>query len=149
MGSTTLELLTFAVVFAAICVGLTALTRKASSPATPTKERRSTLALVQQYSPAIDVMMEYRDVRAFRTLRRVRISQALRNRAGRLYLLGFYEAATKPRTFRLDRVICFASLDGEVLDTRRFVLERLGLPAETSGVGPARRLPSVGRGRAA
>lgn len=149
MGSTTLELLTFAVVFAAVCIGLTTFIRKASSPATPAVKRRSTLVPVQRYSPAIDVMMEYRDVRAFRTLRRVRISQALRNRAGRLYLLGFYEAATKPRTFRLDRVICFASLDGEVLDTRRFVLERLGLPAETSGAGPASRFPSIGRGRAA
>jgi hypothetical protein len=122
------ELLTFVAVFGTICVGHLVIVRKRSLQPGPKPRRR--LDLVKQYSPAIDVMMEYRDARAFKTLRRIRIAQVLRNRAGRLYLLGFNELAMKPRTFRLDRIVCIASLDGEVLEMRRFLIDRLGLPAD-------------------
>ena len=137
MTKPVMEALTFVVVFGVACACITALWRS-YAPAQASKRRR-TMELVQQYTPAIDVMLEYRDVHAFKTLRRVRISQALRGWAGHLYLLGFYESATKPRTFRLDRVVSFVSLDGEVLETRRFLNDRLGITDApgASGCRPA------------
>ena len=142
MSELVIESLIFVIVFIGACALLNWLVRGAA-PGAPSKARPA-LEPIRQYSPAIDIMMEYRGARMFRTLRRVRITRALRHHTGRLYLLGFYEAANRPRTFRLDRVICFASLDGEVLDTQHFVSKRLELSPERTPA-PARnmeRLPA-------
>ncbi|MDE2463224.1 MAG: hypothetical protein KGO02_05880 [Alphaproteobacteria bacterium] len=138
MNNITAELLTFMGMFATVFVGLSFLVRTPRTSSAPAAKVRRALSPVRTYAPAVDIVMVYRDAQAFRTRRRVRISKTLRHRSGRLYLLGHYELASRPHTFRLDRVIGFESLDGMAIDRQDFVRERLQLPADLqlNAVGP-------------
>jgi predicted DNA-binding transcriptional regulator YafY len=58
----------------------------------------------------------------------VAVVRSLRHRDGRLFILGLCGSRRDPRTFRVDRIIRVATPDGEVLDTREFLTDWLGIP---------------------
>ena len=77
----------------------------------------------------VEVMLEYRNATGFVTLRNVRIIGYTTRRAGRASLFALCNGGTAPRNFRIDRIISVATLDGEVMETRRFLTQTLGLAA--------------------
>ncbi len=79
--------------------------------------------------PPVEVMLEYRNATGFVTLRKIRILGYVPRSAGRSCLFALCNGGTAPRTFRIDRIISLATLDGEVMDTRRFLTETLGVGA--------------------
>ena len=113
----------FALVFGAICVAY-ALGR--GNKEIPSWFRN--LTRIRRYSPLIEVYIEYRDARGRKMLPKVSIQRSLSGRSGRLYLFGFCNEY--PRTFRVDRILSIANLDGEIIDTRRFLIERLAIPPD-------------------
>jgi len=91
---------------------------------------RRSLRLVRQYSPPINIVLEYRNGAGLKTLWRVRLQKSLHGSDGALYLQALFGTPSRFRTFRVDRILCFATPDGEVLDTQRFLTEQLAIPAE-------------------
>lgn len=79
--------------------------------------------------PPVEVMLEYRNATGFTTLRKIRILGYVPRRAGRSCLFALCNGGTAPRTFRIDRIISVANLDGELLDLREFLTEALGVTA--------------------
>ena len=79
--------------------------------------------------PPVDVMLEYRNATGYVTLRRIRILGYVPHRRGRTCLFALCNGGTAPRNFRIDRIITLTTLDGEIIDTRRFLTERLGIAA--------------------
>ena len=86
------------------------------------------LSRIRRYSPLVEVYIEYRDAQGRKMLPKVSIQQSLSGRSGHLYLFGFCNE--KPRFFRTDRILSIASPDGEIIDTWRFLTERLAIPPE-------------------
>jgi len=125
MVAIVLEIGVFVLVFAAVCFayGIGRRARNASN---------TTLGLcpIQQYSPPVDAVLEYRNEAGYRSLRRVSILRSLRRPDGRLYLLAFAGKPGKPRTFRVDRILCIATPVGEIVDMLAFLVEELGIPTE-------------------
>ena len=79
--------------------------------------------------PPVEVMLEYRNATGFTTLRPIRILGYVPRRAGRSLLFALCNGGRSPRTFRIDRIITVATLDGEVIDTRAFLTKTLGMSA--------------------
>jgi hypothetical protein len=79
--------------------------------------------------PPVEVMLEYRNATGFTSLRRIRILGYLPRRAGRSCLFALCNGGTAPRMFRIDRIISLATLDGQIIETRRFLAETLGVTA--------------------
>lgn len=77
--------------------------------------------------PPVEIMLEYRNATGFVTLRKIRVLGYVPRRAGRSCLFALCNGA--PRTFRIDRIICVARLDGEIMETRKFLTETLGVAA--------------------
>lgn len=91
---------------------------------------RQGLREIRHYRPPVDVVLEYRNGQGFRTLRRLAVLKAFVRRDGRLYLFGISHRPARPRMFRVDRIRCIATPDGEVVDTAQFLLQQLALPAD-------------------
>jgi hypothetical protein len=111
----------FFAVYAAFALG------RGSTP--PSIFGRTTLQELHRYDPAIEAVLEYRSESGFKSLRKIHITKSRRRHDGRLYLLGYCHRSRGPRTFRVDRIICFATPDGEVIDTHEFLIKRLAIPA--------------------
>jgi hypothetical protein len=86
------------------------------------------LRRIRRYLPPVEVTLEYRGESGTKSSRRVAVVRSLRHRDGRLYLLGLCGSRRDPRTFRVDRIISVATADGEIVDTRRFLVEWLSIP---------------------
>ena len=112
-----IELLIFVFVFVAILGGYHL----------GTSERFGRPAEVKEIRQA-ETMLEYRNATGFTTLRKVRFLGYAHRRGGRSCLFALCNNGTQPRTFRVDRIVSIATLDGEVLDTRQFLTETLGVP---------------------
>jgi hypothetical protein len=119
------ELTVFVLVFGAV-VGAYILGHRE----TPFAKWQRSLRELRRYQPPIDVVIEYQNKAGFRSQRRLAILRSLCGKDGQVYVLGICRNSNKPRTFRTDRISCFATTDGEVLDKQRFLLERLALPTE-------------------
>jgi hypothetical protein len=85
---------------------------------------------IHQYSPPVDVVIEYRSTSGFTTLRHLRLLRSLHRPKGGLYLFGLCDRARRPRTFRVDRIVSIATPHGEIIDTRDFLTGRLAIPVE-------------------
>lgn len=143
MDNTAIECGVFILVFAGVCAAY-ALGRGARTPSS-----RRILEPIRRYSPPIEVVLEYRNESGFKALRRVRVTQSLSRPDGRLYLLGFCNARGKPRTFRVDRILCVATVDGEIIETDGFLTNRLGIPFDlvAAQVRVPKALPPGARSR--
>jgi len=131
------ELSIFALVFGAICFAYT-MGRDEGRPAFWQPQLR----LIQRYSPPIEMVLEYCDERGAKTVRRLRVIKTLARRDGRLYLFGACQKSRELRTFRVDRIISVATIHGEVVDTTRFLVERLRIPSELCVASVAAQSPS-------
>ena len=136
MNAIAMEVATFAVVFGAVLTAFT-LGRRSRGDAKPRAARdpHPGYHLIRQYSPPVDMRVEYRNPGGFSMLRDMRIIRAL-HRRGRLYLFGLCDRGAKPRIFRADRITCFATLDGEVIDTGHFLTGPLQIPSELCPATP-------------
>ncbi|HEY1615523.1 MAG TPA: WYL domain-containing protein [Rhizomicrobium sp.] len=136
-----IECAVFVAVFAAICLAYP-LGRGGGRPLAFTRG----LQELRRYDPAIEAVLEYRSEGGFRTVRKVHVTRSQRRRDGRLYLTGFCHRRLGPRTFRVDRIICVATMDGEVIDKRRFLIDRLAIPPELCTVagGSSGSIPTRG-----
>lgn len=148
MNAFGIEVLTFAVVFGAVLVafawGRNSTSsfgdRKTDGPAKP-RDPHPGFQLIRQYSPPIYMRIEYRWPSGFSMLLNVRILRVLHRRE-RLYLFGLCDPNAKPKMFRVDRIVCFVTLDGEVVDTLPFLTDRLRIPREFRSA-PSIPKPSV------
>ena len=86
------------------------------------------LRRIRRYFPPVEVTLDYRAETGARFSRRVFVVRSLRHRDGRLYLLGLCGRRRDPRTFRVDRIVSVATADGEIIDTRRFLVDWLSIP---------------------
>jgi hypothetical protein len=77
----------------------------------------------------VEVLLEYRNATGFTTQRKIKILEFIPRGGGRSCLFAVGKNGTAPRTFRIDRILSIATLDGEVLDTQQFLTERLGIRA--------------------
>ena len=138
MNPIVIESAVFAVVFGAVLAAFR-LGRHDRGDAKPhaTRNPHPGYHLIRQYSPPVDMRVEYRNPGGFSMLRDMRILRAL-HRRGRLYLFGLCDRGAKPRIFRADRITCFATLEGEVVDVRPFLTGPLQIPSELC---PAVRFP--------
>jgi hypothetical protein len=109
-----IEFLTFVVVFAAVIgaysFGTRATGKSLAKPVQPT-----------------DIWLEYRSAYGRATRRRLKIVQTIIASNGRGYVCGDDGSASRFKMFRTDRIISIATPEGEVIDTRRFLSERLGI----------------------
>lgn len=86
---------------------------------------------IEEYRPPIKVVLEYRNDSGDRYNGPFAVLRSLRHRRDdRLYLLGFLGKQGKPRVFRVDRIVSMKTPDGQPVDTRRFLIDRLGIPRE-------------------
>jgi len=120
------ECAVFVVVFVAVCAAFT-LGRGSGAAQI---FRYATLLELHRYDPAIEVLLEYRYESGSKSLRRVHITRCQRRYDGRLYLVCYCHRSNGPRTFRVDRIISFATLDGEVIDRYQFLIDRLSISKE-------------------
>lgn len=88
---------------------------------------------IEEYRPPVKVVLDYRNSAGTRYTGSVAIVKSLRHRNdGRLYLLGFSGKQSKPRVFRVDRIVSMKTTGGKPIEKRRFLVDRLGLPDELS-----------------
>jgi predicted DNA-binding transcriptional regulator YafY len=125
---TAIECVVFVAVFAVVCFAFGP-RRRSESPLRFVRGLRQ----LHRYTPAVEVVLDYRSASGTKIVRRVHVTQSQYRRDGRLYLIGFCHYRLAPRTFRVDRVLCFATPDGEVIDTRRFLIDRLAIPPDLCG----------------
>jgi hypothetical protein len=137
------ECAVFVVVFVAVCAAFALGRGSTSSPVFG----RTTLQELHSYDPAIEVFLEYRNETGFKSLRRVHITRSQYRHDGRLYLIGYCHRSNGPRTFRADRIICFATQDGEVLDKQQFLMNRLAIPAALCTIAAEAFMPTAGGGQ--
>jgi hypothetical protein len=115
------EVLTFVVVFGAILAAYTLGQLRHSS-------RRNYQQNQQRRNlPSAELLLEYRNATGFTTLRKIRIVGYQPRPHGRSCVFALCNNGTAPRSFRVDRIISMATLDGEVLDTQNFLAEQLGV----------------------
>lgn len=88
-------------------------------------ERRDDSALRKPPHPAPEILLEYRNATGFQTQRRIKILGYMQRPRGSSCLFALCNNGTAPRMFR---IVSIASLDGEILDTRHFLTETLGVP---------------------
>ncbi len=120
MATVGLELIVFAVVFGAVIAAYAFGQSRRGEPGPG--------SLIRQYSPPINMWLEYKNREGYESLQPVKILRSERRTNGHLYLFGF-NGRDKPREYRIDRISCIASEDGEVLDYREFLTTRLNIPA--------------------
>ena len=94
----------------------------------------SGLRALRRYTPPVEVVLDYRSAGGGKIVRRVHVTRSQYRRDGRIYLTGFCHHRRAPRTFRVDRALCFATPDGEIIDTRQFLVGRLAIPADLCGL---------------
>ena len=87
------------------------------------------LRRIRRYFPPVEVTLQYRAESGAKSSRRVAVIKSLRHRDGRLYLLGLCGSRRDPRTFRVDRIVSVATADGQTIDTRQFLVDRLSIPS--------------------
>ena len=92
---------------------------------------------IQRYSPPVDVVLAYRSESGVESARRVAVLRSLRHEDGRLYLLGFTGSRNKPTTYRVDRIVNIATVDGETIDRHRFLTDWLAIPRNLWATGEA------------
>lgn len=129
MHAIALQATTFAVVFGAVIAAFTLGRRSRNAEQRAPRDPHPGYRLIRQYSPPVDMRVEYRNPGGFAMLRDMRILRALRRR-GRLYLFGLCDRKAKPRLFRADRIICFTTLEGEVVEVQPFLIGALSIPPE-------------------
>jgi WYL domain-containing protein len=119
------EVLTFLVVFAVILAAY-ALGRHRGwpSPWSTSEQRQAGRDL-----PPVKVLLEYRNATGFTTRRKIEIVAYMSRPSGRSCLFALCNNGAAPRTFRIDRIVSIATLDGEILDTQQFLAEQLGVTA--------------------
>jgi len=103
---------------------------------------RPQLRALRHYSPPVEIVLEYRDERGATTLRRLRVLKSLVHPDGRLYLRGACPKSQKVKNFRVDRIVSVATIHGEVIDARRFLIERLRVPSELYVASAASKVQS-------
>lgn len=119
------EVLTFLVVFV-VFLAAYALGRHSDQPSRWRGNQQ--LQASGKISP-VEVLLEYQNATGFTTRRKVVILAYVPRSGGRSCLFAICNYGTAPRTFRIDRIVSIATLDGEILDTQQFLTERLGVRA--------------------
>lgn len=89
---------------------------------------------LHRYTAPVEVVLDYCSAGGGRIVRRVHITRSQYRRDGRIYLTAFCHHRRAPRTFRVDRVLCFATPDGEIIDTRQFLVGQLAIPPDLCGL---------------
>jgi len=79
----------------------------------------------------IEIILEYRNASGHVTLRKVRVMRYLSRRNGRSYLSGVCSGGQ--RSFRVDRIVSVAKLDGEVVEKADFLASVLDVPNRIYG----------------
>jgi hypothetical protein len=77
--------------------------------------------------PPVEVLLHYRNATGFTTRRKVKILAFVPRRNGRSCLFALGKHCAEPRTFRVDRIVSIATLDGKAIDTQQFLTEWLGV----------------------
>jgi hypothetical protein len=117
-----IEILIFVLVFGGILTAYELGRRGSESSA-----RKSQMRSAGGNGAAAEIMLEYRNATGFTTLRKVLVLGYMPRSQGRACIFALCNNGTAPRTFRVDRIISIATLDGEVVDTQKFLEQRLGM----------------------
>lgn len=117
-----IEILIFVLVFGGILAAYEFGRRSGEASA-----RKSQLGWTGGNGPVAEIMLEYRNATGFTTLRKAIVLGYVPRSRGRSCLFALCNNGTAPRTFRIDRIVSIATLDGEVLDTQTFLEQLLGV----------------------
>jgi hypothetical protein len=117
-----IEILVFVLVFGGILAAYEFGRRNGEASA-----RKSQMRWSGGNRTAAEVLLEYRNATGFTTLRKALVLGYMPRGRGRSCLFALCNNGTAPRTFRIDRIISIATLDGEVLDMQKFLEQQLGV----------------------
>jgi hypothetical protein len=135
MSANLIEIAAFATVF----LGVWVIYEMGGGEEIPSRTKRGTIVLIEQYTPAITAMLEYRNAKGVTRHLRVKIARAFHTPDGYVYLRGYYlPSGIKPRSFRVDRIISVAALDGAITDRRLFLTGVLKIPSHHLPRAPLR-----------
>jgi len=94
------------------------------------RSRYAKLHMIDRYSPSIRVLLDLRNDRGAVRQMRVRITGSFYYPDGRLCLSGFCgPLGLHARTLPVDQIVSIATPYGVVVDTQRFLVEKLNIPA--------------------
>ena len=138
MSAIMIEGLTAIVVFAVILGAY-----KFGSSHRPSQRSNGQEQLPRQFSPPVPIMLTYCGRDGLISRQPVKIYNAYRKANGQLCLDALCGQRHNPRTFRADRIQTIETTDGEVIDTYRFLIDRLRIPANLCA-GSSGQTPSNG-----
>jgi hypothetical protein len=94
---------------------------------------------LQQYSPAVSVVLEYRSKQGVALKLPVKIARSFYYPDGRVCLRGYdHPFGIKPKSYRVDNIISVATPGGEYIDRRLFLTDVLKIPAHLLPKAPLR-----------
>ncbi len=134
MSSEFLEVSVFLIVFLAVWV----IYEMGGGEEIPGR-KRGRVFQIEQYNPAIGVVLEYRDHQGGAKKLAAKIARSFYYPDGRVCLRGYdHPLGVKPKSFRVDNIISVTSLDGDYIDRRLFLTEYLRIPSHLLPKAPLR-----------
>jgi len=135
MSANLIEIAAFILVFGAVWV----IYEIGGGEEIPARTKRGSVVLIEQYNPAIKAMLEYRNAKGETHRLHVKIARSFHTPGGYVFLRGYYlPSGMKPRSFRVDRIVSVATLDGAITDRRLFLTGVLKIPSHHLPNAPLR-----------